>query len=156
MKAVDEGLRIRGFSRVRIREGDQIVGDSGYVGPNQVVNLGFNDYICQLIGDMAGSKQVTHVALGTGTDPGAADTSLEGEIQVRQSITAATSSTSKKLRCTATFNSALSFCTTTQNISNIGLFNTSAAGTLLCGNTFASSSCASNQQCEITYDLDMS
>lgn len=156
MKAIDQGVRIRGFSHVRIRENGKIVGDSGYVGPNQVVNLGFNDYLAQLLGDMAGSKQIVYVALGTGTEPGAAGTSLEGEIQVRQTITAATSSDSKKLRCTATFNSGLLFCTTTQDISNIGLFavSTAGAGTIFAGNTYASSSCASNQQVEITYDID--
>jgi hypothetical protein len=42
------------------------------------------------------------------------------------------------------------------NISNIGLFNSSSTGTLFAGNTYASSSCASNQAVNITYDITFS
>ena len=55
---------------------------------------------------------------------------------------------------TATFSSADSFVTNTQNLSNIGLFATSAAGTLFAGNTFASSSCATNQNVNVTYNIN--
>ena len=157
---VKDGVQMRGFFRVQIENEDgSLAGDSGWF-PNQVVNLGFNDYLAQLLGGMAGSKVITHAALGTGSQPGAAGTSLEGELVgtgiARAAITAATSSTSKKLRCTATFSSANSFTTGTSNISNIGLFNTNATGTLFCGNTYASSSCATNQNVNVTYDVDFS
>ena len=40
MKQINEGLKIEGFPRVRITEdAGKIVGDSGWVGPNQVTNL---------------------------------------------------------------------------------------------------------------------
>ena len=91
MTATKEGIGIKGFSRVRIVNPDgSLHGDSGWVGPNQVTNLGFNDYICQTIGGMAGSKVITHALLGSGTAPGAADTSLEGEVEVRQTTVEAT------------------------------------------------------------------
>lgn len=152
---MEEQLKVRGAFRIQITEKGKVVGDSGWQ-ENQVVNLGFNDYLCQLLGGMAGSKQLTHAAVGSGSEPGAADTSLQGETEVRTTLTAATSSTSKKLRLTATFGSSDSFVTNTQNISNIGLFNTSAGGTLFAGNTYASSSCATNQDVNATYDIDFS
>ena len=155
------GISMRGFYRVQIEDPDgSIAGDSGWH-ENQIVNLGVNDYVCQLLGNMAGSKQITHVALGTGTEPGAAATSLEGELDStssRAAVTAATSSSSFKARFTATFSSANSFASATVSLKNIGLFNTSAAttGTLFAGNTYATSTCATNQNVNVTYDIDMS
>lgn len=157
--AVDT-IKLRGFLRLQIEDPDgSIVGDSGWI-KNQVTNLGVNDYFAQLLGNMAGSKQVTHVALGTGTAPGAAATSLDGELDStssRAAVTAATSSTSMKARFTATFNSANSFASDTVSVKNIGLFHQSnvTQGTLLAGNTFATSTCATNQNVNVTYDIDL-
>lgn len=152
-----DGIKIKGMFHLQITEKDQegktkVVGDTGWL-TNQVVNDGFNDYLCKLLGAIAGSKQITHMAIGTGTAPGATATSLDGEQSVRAAITAATSSSSKTLRFTATFNSSASFVTATKNVANIGLFNTSASGTIFAGNTFASSSCATNQNVNATYDI---
>ena len=139
--------------RVHIRNDDgSLAGDSGWQ-ENTVVNLGFNQYLVSTLGAIAGSKQISHAALGSGTAPGVTATTLEGEVEVRAAVTAATSSTSKTLQLTATFASAASFVTNTQNISNIGLFNTSASGTVFAGNTYASSSCATNQAVETTYQI---
>jgi hypothetical protein len=145
-------MRVRGFYRVQVTEDGELVGDSKWQ-ENQIVNLGFNQYLVSTLGAIAGSKQISHAALGSGTVPGAADTSLAGEVEVRAAVTAATSSSSKTLRLTATFASSDSFVTNTQNISNIGLFNTSSGGTLFAGNTFASSAVATNQQVNTTYDI---
>lgn len=149
---VQESIGIRGFFRVQITEGNEVVGDSGWQ-KNQITNLGFNQYLVQALAAIAGSKQVSHVAIGSGTVPGAADTSLAGEVELRAAVTAATSSNSKTVRFTATFASSDSFVTNTQNISNIGLFNSSNNGTLFAGNTYASSSCATNQNVNVTYDV---
>lgn len=152
----NEGLKVRGMFRVRITEDDNgqthIVGDSGWQ-ENQVVNLGFNQYLVSTLGAIAGSKQISHMALGSGGAPAAGDTTLAGEVVKRTTVTAATSSGSKTLRLTATFGSSDSFVTNTQNISNVGLFNTSSGGTIFAGNTYTSSSCATNQNVEATYDI---
>ena len=157
----NEGMKLRGCYRLQITDPDgSVMGDSGWH-ENQVVNLGVNDYLCQLLGDMAGSKQITHVALGTGTVPGAAATALDGELDQtssRAAVTAATSSSSFKARFTATFNSASSFTSATVTLQNIGLFHQSnvTAGTLFAGNTYATSTCATNQNVNVTYDIDFS
>ncbi len=161
---VSEGTKIRGFYRVRITEGDadkgKIIGDSGFV-ENQVVDLGFDQYLVRLIGAMANSKQISHVALGTGSAPASGDTVLAGELvdaaSSRKAVTAASVS-SKTQRFTATFASSDSFVTAARNISNIGLFqqsNTNTA-TIFSGNTYTSSALATNQNVNITYEIRFS
>ena len=154
-KAIKEFITLQGFTRIKIGERDKngklaIVGDSGWHGPNMVVNLGFQDYICKSIGSISGSKFITHAALGTGTAPGAAHTALDGETAAREAITNSVVS-SKTLQATAEWASGdhPGNCT----LKNVGLFNTSASGSLLCGNTYATSSWGSNQAVSMTYQL---
>jgi len=146
----NEAVGVRGSYRLHILENGEIVGDSGWL-DNQVTNEGFRNFLVRTLGAIAGSMQISHLALGTGGVPAAADTTLAGEVVKRQAVTAATSSTSKSVVFTGTFSSANSFVTDTRNISNIGLFNSSSTGTLFAGNTFASSSCATNQDVQSTY-----
>lgn len=154
LKTPAEGVRVRGFYRVQIVDAEtgDVQGDS-YWNENQVTNLGFNQYLVSALGSIAGSKYVSHVGLGTGGAPAASDTSLSGEVGTRQGVTAATSSSSKTARFTATFAAGWHTSASAHNISNIGLFNSSSGGTLFAGNTYASSSCASNQAVNVTYDI---
>ena len=154
-----DSTSLRGFYRVHIVDADgTVAGDSGWQ-ENQITNLGFNKYLVSALGAIAGSLQISHLNVGTGGAPAAADTALAGEVVgtnsvvQRASVTAATSSTSKTVRFTATLSSANSFVTATNNVSNVGLFNSSASGTLFAGNTYASSSCATNQNVNCTYDI---
>jgi hypothetical protein len=150
MDKVEQGIKIRGFFRVQICDPDgKVVGDSGEK-ENAITNAGFRYYLSYLLGAIAGSLQVSHMALGTGGVPATGDTTLGGEVVKRAAVTAA-SSGSTSVQFTATFDSSSSFVTSTQNISNIGLVNSSATGTLFSGNTFASSSCATNQVVNATY-----
>jgi hypothetical protein len=144
-----DGVRVRGFFRVQI-EDEQFgtVGDSGWR-ENQITNLGFLNIVKQLGTSLTGSKH-SHLALGSGGAPAAGDDTLAGEVEVRAALTAA-SSGSTALQMTATFASSASFVTNQQNISNIGVFGTSSGGTLLSGNTYTSSSCATNQAVNATY-----
>lgn len=166
-KSIQELMKIRGFYRLAITEtinGKEVsVGDSGWL-ENQITNDGFNNYMVKTLGAISGSAQLSHMALGTGGAPAASATTLSGEVStngsgsvVRSALTAATSSSSKTVRFTATFSSANSFLTASANISNVGLFNvsgpTTASGTLFAGNTYASSACATNQNVNATYDI---
>lgn len=159
----DESIKIRGFTRVHIFDQDgSLVGDSGWL-QNQITNLGVQQYLAYALGSIAGSKYVSHIVLGTGGAPASDATTLSGECvgtasgapgSLRQAVTAA-SSGSTAVQFTATFSSSNSFVTATQNISNIGLFNTAAytTGTLFAGNTYNSSSCATNQNVNVTYTI---
>ncbi len=151
-----EGVKIKGSFRLQIVDPDgTITGDSGWR-TNQITNLGFNQYLVSALGGIAGSKQISHAAIGTGGVPATGDTTLSGEQSARAAVTAATSNTSKALQLTFTFASSASFVTDTKNISNIGLFNSVSGGTLFAGNTFASSSCATNQAVNGTYVISFS
>lgn len=144
-------IKVRGFYRVQIANDDlSIAGDSGWC-ENQITTDGFNQYLVSALGAIAGSKQVSYVALGTGTVPATNATTLNGEVGTRTAVTAATSSTSKAVSFTATFASGWHTSASAHNIANIGLFNSVTSGTLFAGNTFASSSCASNQAVNVTY-----
>jgi hypothetical protein len=149
-----EGIRLKNFSRVQIVNPDgSLAGDSGFTGPNTVVNLGFNQYLVMSLGSIAGSKYLTHAGLGTGAGPAATDTALGSEVGTRTTLTVATSSGSKTLRVTATFAAGWHTSAGAYNISSIGLYNTLSGGTIFAGNTYASSSCASNQAVNATYDI---
>lgn len=153
-----DNVKLRGFFRVQLTEaGKGVVGDSGW-NENQTTDNGVRDYLVKAMLGSAGSLSVSYLGLGTGTAPGTTATTLDGELfhnstnaTVNSRASATTSITASRTAVmTAAFLSANSFVTATANISNVGLFNsylTSLAnvGTLLAGNTFASSSCATNQ-----------
>jgi len=151
-----EKQSIKGFFRVQITDNKGVVsGDTGWK-QNQVTNLGIQDYVVDwLVGDTDNGKSITHMALGSGGAPASNDTSLTGEVEKRQAISTSIVA-SRTAQFTAQFASADSFVTNTQNISNVGLFNTSSGGTIFSGNTYASSSCATNQNVNATYQIRFS
>jgi len=157
---VGSNVKIQGFFRLNITEGldGKIVGDSGWV-KNNITNTGFQHYIVQLIGNSTGSSRVTHAALGEGTAPGDAATSLESEISGsngsgRKAVTFSEIG-SKTCQWVCTFGSADSFVTATETIKNVGLFATSTqgGGSMFCGNTYATSTVATNQNVNLTYQV---
>jgi len=154
----NSAVKAKGFFRLNIEEDGKIVGDSGWV-ENQVTNLGFLNYLVNLIGAAAGSKQIGFVALGSGGTVAAAGTTLPGEISSstqRKAVTfAAVASTTAQF--TATFASSASFLSGASNLSNIGLYAaTTTNDTLFSGNTFASSACGTNQNVNVTYQIRFS
>lgn len=158
-----EGIKIYGFSRIQLthnEDGKEVIdGDSGYIGPNQVVNLGFLDYLVKTLGSSAGSKYIGWVALGTGTAPAAAHTGLDGEIMDSTERITVTfdSNGSTTAEFTATFASSDNFISAAANLSNIGLFaNSTSDETLFAGNAYASSSCDTNQNVNVTYQIRFS
>ncbi len=155
---VREEVKIHGFFRVGIEEDGKLVGDSGWQ-KNQITNNGFLEYLVHTLGGSAASKQVNYIALGTGGAPAAGDNSLAGEIMgstQRKSVTYAPIA-STTAQFTATFASSDSFLSAAANISNIGLFNaTTTNATLFAGNTYASSSCDTNQNVNVTYQIRFS
>lgn len=156
MKKTIQEKNPRGFYRIQItEEGKGVIGDSQWQ-ENQVTNLGINQYVVNwLLGDTGNGKSVSFMALGTGSVPASNDTTLGGEVVKRAAVSTSVVS-SRTAQFTAQFASSASFVTTTVNISNIGLFNTSSGGTLFAGNTYASSSCATNQNVNATYQIRFS
>lgn len=135
-----EGIKARGFYRLQIREQDgKVAGDSGWK-ENQVVNLGFQDYLAATLGAVAGSKQITFAMLGSGTAPGATATALDGEYtDVAAARCAVTPTTIASKTVQFAFTLASSVYTNAKTIQNVGLINhssTATAGTIFAGNTY--------------------
>jgi hypothetical protein len=164
MSKVQQTMKVRGMFRLQIEDGPtgRIVGDSGWR-ENLITNVGFLNMVNQMGTSLTGSK-LSYAALGTGGAPNATDTNQSGEVStngsgsvVRAALTAATSSTSKTLHNTATFSSSNSFITASASISNVGLWQTSgpitSSGSLMQGQTYTSSSLATNQNVNLSYDL---
>lgn len=149
-----QGMSVTGMFRVKLGEEKDgkvtVVGDSGWK-KNEVTNLGFQNYIVGRIGNLAASKYVGAMIIGTGTAPGAAHTTLDGETKRQSCGNAAVAS--KTLRCTLSIASG-AHPTGTPTIQNIALIETTASdGTILCGNTYATSVWNTNQGLSATYDL---
>lgn len=155
-KAPGDHASVKGFFRINILENGKVVGDSGWR-ENLVVNLGFSHYLVDLLGQGASSKQISRMMLGTGTAPGAADTTLNGELNTatytRTTVTFVNTA-SKTARFTATFASANSHITAAVTLQNIGIINnTTSAGTLMAGNTYTTSQWNTNQDINTTYEI---
>lgn len=154
---VSEGLRARGFFRLQIQEQDgKVAGDTGWK-ENQVTNTGFQDYLCQTLAGMAGSKTVSYAMLGTGTVPGAAATALDGEItDIAASRCAVTPTTIASKTIQFAFTLASSVYTAAKTIQNVGLINhssTATAGSIFAGNTYTTSALATNQSVNGSYQI---
>lgn len=150
-------IKLEGFSRVQIVDKDgTVAGDSGWCGPNQITNLGKLLYLCDRLGSSNTAKYVSYCALGTGGAPASNATTLPGEVSSsteRKSPTYASVS-SRTAQFTVTFSSTDSFLGGSSNLSNVGLFAaTNTNDTLFAGNTYASSSCNTNQNVNVTYQI---
>lgn len=155
---VHDSFKLEGFFHLQIEENGKIVGDSGWI-KNQITNLGILNFVVLNLGKSSGSKQIAYVALGTGSAPGATATTLNGEIMASTQRKAGTFTNvgSTTAQWTATFASSNSFLSAASNLSNIGLFATTDTNdTLFAGNTYASSSCNTNQNVNVTYQIRMS
>ena len=155
-----DGVTAKGFFRLQINDqSGKVVGDTGWR-KNQVVNLGFDQYLCQTLGGMAGSKTVAYAMLGTGTVPAAADTSLQGEItDAAAARCAVTPTTIASKTVQFAFTLASNVYTAAKTIQNVGLINhssTATAGTIFAGNTYTTSALATNQSVNGSYQIRFS
>lgn len=150
-----EGIKTKGFYRLNIVNQDgTIAGDTGWR-ENQIVNNGYQQFLMYLLAGSAGSIRPSHAALGTGTVPASSATSLAGELTEsagRMALTTGTSG-SKTVNYTFTLNSGVIAAAST--IQNVGLFSgsTQAGGTMMAGNTYATSALATNQAVNGTYAI---
>ena len=157
-KGSADKANVKGFFRLQINEDGKVVGDTGWK-QNQITNLGFDQYLCQGLAGMAGSKTVSYAMIGTGTVPGAAATSLDGELTdvaaMRCAVTPTTIN-SKTVQFAFTLNSNV--VTAAKTIQNVGLINhssTATAGTIFAGGTYTTSALATNQAIHGSYQIRM-
>lgn len=149
----NEGVRARGFFRLAFVNPDgSVAEDSGWK-ENQIVNLGYQDFLMYLLAGSAGSLRPSHAALGTGTVPASNATVLAGELTETNGRMALTTGTSGSKTVQYTFTLASGVIAAASTIQNVGLFSgsTQAGGTMFAGNTYATSSLATNQAVNGTY-----
>lgn len=147
--------KVRGFFKLDIVNPDGSVHQKGAWKENQIVNVGYQDFLMYLLAGSAGSLRPSHAALGTGTVPASNATVLAGELTEsagRMALTTGTSG-SKTVQYTFTLNSGVIAAAST--IQNVGLFSgsTQGGGTMFAGNTYATSALATNQAVNGTYAI---
>ena len=158
-----EGISVKGFFRIAIEQDGKLIGDTGYF-PNQVGNIGIEQYAAYTIGASAGSKQLSYFALGSGGTMATDGTTIPSEVlqaSKRASISAKSFSSrtvsngSASLYLYGQFASGDSFVNNSYNISNIGIGNSVSGGTLFCVQTFNSSQVSTNQNVNVTYQIQI-
>lgn len=156
----NESVKMKGFFRLQVithnEDGtSEITSDTGFR-PNQIVNTGYDQFLARVVAQQTGSLFVSHAALGTGTAPASNATTLPGELTDAAGCRCAvTSSTTGSKTAQFTFNLASNVITAARTIANVGLFtgSTTSAGTMMAGNTYASSALATNQSVSGTYQI---
>ena len=150
-----------GMYRVNIVNPDgTVAGDSGWK-KNVITNVGLSDYIVKKFLSASGSLVPAYFALGSGNTSLASNaTSLPGQIAGSQMValgansaqtTRAAQSDADTAQYLATFSSNIFEGSTT--IGCAGLHATSTPGSVMCGGTFASSTVATNQAVNCTYQV---
>lgn len=145
----------KGFYRLNVINPDgSIAGDTGWK-ENQIVNNGYQQFLMYLLAGSAGSIRPSHAALGTGTIPASSATSLAGELTESGGRCALTTGTSGSKTVNYTFTLASGVIAAASTINNVALFSgsTTAGGTLMAGNTYATSALATNQAVNGTYAI---
>lgn len=153
MKA-KEKVGARGFFRLNIIGADGKV-SKGPWRENQIVNNGYQQFLMYLLAGSAGSIRPSHAALGTGTVPASSATVLAGELTESGGRMALTTGTAGSKTVNYTFTLASGVIAAASTIQNVGLFSgsTQAGGTMFAGNTYATSSLATNQAVNGTYAI---
>lgn len=161
-KEPKSGVGIEGFYRVNIVDPDGTVkGDSGWK-HNIIPSGGLTGYISYLFAGSAGSSRVGYMQLGSLVSSLATnDSSLAGEygkslmasIGATQFTSRAASAAGDSVRFLATFVSGSIISATNQTIGCIGLYNTTAANSIMCGGSFTASTLGSNQAINCSYTV---
>lgn len=153
--SVKEATKVRGFFKLNIVNPDGKIANRGAWQENQIVNLGYQDFLMYLLAGSAGSLRPSHAALGTGTVPASSATVLAGELTETAGRMALTTGTAGSKTVQYTFTLASGVIAAASTIQNVGLFSgsTQAGGTMMAGNTYATSSLATNQAVNGTYAI---
>jgi hypothetical protein len=158
-KKKEEGIKIKGLFRLNIINPDgRIAGDSGWC-TNAITNSGYQQFLMYLLAGSAGSLRPAYAALGTAGTPAATDSTLVNQLTETGAKPALTTGTagSKTVNYTFTLNSGTIAAAST--ILNVGLYWYTAAsqvnnaGTMMAGSTYATSSLATNQAVNGTYQI---
>ena len=156
-------LGMEGFYRVQIVDPDgTIAGDSGW--EHNLITNQMTQYITFLLGSLTNSSFISYCALGSSATaalvtsasslPGEFAKSLMTSISAKTWTTRTSSTTGDTLQFQCQFASnSLVTGGGTGSLTYVGLYATSAANSMLCHGTFTSSTFASNQAINVSYNL---
>lgn len=142
---------IRGFMRAVLVDGKtgKICGDSGWL-QNKLTNDGLID-LALLLGGQGGSYIVGWGAMATQTAAmDMTQTDMVGRTASFQTLSLSTSGTAT-LTATVSFSSTM--LTASCSVGAAGLYKTNTPGSLICGQTFATSAWNTNQNFNLTYQV---
>lgn len=155
-----DSIKVQGFLRLQVWDygpngepNHRLVSDTGYEGPNQITNIGFNNFINYVFGANGASKIVGFAAVGTGTTPASNAGSLPGESMARKATTYSTPA-STQAQWIASW--ASSDCTASFTIGNAGLYAHSSELSIFCGKSVTGQTWNTNQSLNLTYQLNFS
>lgn len=127
------------------------------VAPNLVVTAG-KALVAQRLGNIGAPNAITHIAVGTGvTAPSAGDTTLQTELAT-SGLTRASASISNVTTTVTndTMQASVTFSVTgSQAVTESGLFNNSAGGTMLCRQTFSAINVVNTDTLQVTWKVAM-
>jgi hypothetical protein len=149
-KRGNDTIAIKGFFRLQIRDKKtgRIVGDTGYI-PNQITNYGMANCFVGGPAGAANTVQIVGAMLGSGTAPASNATQLNLLNTDYYSTVGEAINGSTQAAFTQTFDGTLGAAT----FKNVGLLAASD-GSLICGQTFASSALATTQDIALTYNIN--
>lgn len=155
-REVADGIKVRGFFRMQLvnKETGEIEGDSGWC-PNTVTNFGLNNACAGTIIGESNSVQALSAVLATqSTAVDATQISLVGTENAVVDLTPSTVATGTA-RVTASFDGTDNSATLT--IGSVGLHsNSQASNSMIAGQTYTTSQFATNQDLNMTYELQFS
>jgi hypothetical protein len=150
---------VKGFFRLNVVDPDGTIrGDSGWK-QNQITNSGYQQFLMYLLAGSAGSLRPSHAAFGTAGTPASADATLVNQLTETGAKPALTTGTGGSKSVNYTFTLASGVVAAASTIMNVGLYyytnasQVNSNGTLMAGNTYASSSLATNQAINGTYQI---
>jgi len=153
-------IGLKGMYRINLVNPDgEIAGDTGWR-ENLITGSGITAYLTFVFQQSASSRIITSAAIGSLTStfsdlavmtihPGSYATSLMTSL-VRTSVTRTGSAGAETARFTASWASG---ATPGTAIANVALFGNPVTGSVFCIGTYASSSVATNQAINLTYDI---
>ena len=155
----EEGLKVKGLFRLNIINPDgKVAGDSGWR-TNAITQSGFQDMLMYLLAGSAGSLRPGFAALGTAGTPASTDSTLVNQLTETGAKPALTTGTAGSKTVNYTFTLSSGVIAAASTILNVGLYYYTNAsqinsnGTLMAGSTYATSSLATNQAVNGTYQI---
>lgn len=157
MSIFKNGIRGHGFFNLKVVRNGKVVQDTGWQ-PNIIVNASL-PVIAGLVGNVDSQTAFSYIAVGTSnTAANVSQTALVGEISTN-GLTRA-SATLSRVTTTVTNDTTQFYkeftVTGSSTVQEVGVFNASSSGTMLCRAVVTSTSVVNGDKLQVTYKVSYS